>query len=177
MRSRRLVRTSQSALVDEGHAAHGGVYILRGEQLSAEDRTLLQAAARAVLLSRRGTLADQVIRLERPDRIVPSVPSRAGAGAAGADGGRRIAAAGARVLQRPGWLRRRRAGVRRRPGAGSIDSRALAERDRQSVVRLPGLRVRLRLQLVREQPGEPAHPVVERPGQRPDRRGDLRSRR
>ena len=68
------VRTSQSALVDERHAAHGGVHILRGEQLSAEDRTLLQAAARAVLLSRRGTLADQVIRLERPARMVPSAP-------------------------------------------------------------------------------------------------------
>jgi cyclic beta-1,2-glucan synthetase len=67
-----VVRTSQSTLV---HEAPGGVYILRGEQLSAEDRTLLQAAARAVLLSRRGTLADQLIRLERPDRIVLSAPS------------------------------------------------------------------------------------------------------
>ena len=32
------------------------------------------AAARAVLLSRRGSLADQVIRLERPDRIEPPIP-------------------------------------------------------------------------------------------------------
>jgi cyclic beta-1,2-glucan synthetase len=69
-----LVRTSQSKLVHERHEAHGGVYILRGERLSTENRTLLQAAARAVLLSRRGSLADQVIRLERPDRIVPSAP-------------------------------------------------------------------------------------------------------
>ena len=66
-----LVRTSQSTLVHDGHPGHGGVYILRGDQLSAEDRTLLQAAARAVLLSRRGSLADQVIRLERPRRIGP----------------------------------------------------------------------------------------------------------
>ena len=67
-----LVRTSQSILVPEGHRGHGGVYILRGDQLSAEDRTLLQAAARAVLLSRRGSLSDQVIRLERrADRIAP----------------------------------------------------------------------------------------------------------
>ena len=69
-----VVRTSQSTLVHEGHEAHGGVYILRGERLSADDRMLLQAAARAVILSRRGTLADQVIRLERPDRIVPPAP-------------------------------------------------------------------------------------------------------
>ncbi len=61
-----LVRTSRSTLAHEGQPGRGGVHILRGDQLSSEDRTLLQAAARAVLLSRRGTLADQVIRLERP---------------------------------------------------------------------------------------------------------------
>ncbi|HEY1167524.1 MAG TPA: glucoamylase family protein [Candidatus Limnocylindrales bacterium] len=66
-----LVRTSQSTLVHEGHPSRGGVYILRGDQLSTEDRTLLQTAARAVLLSRRGSLADQIIRLERPERIAP----------------------------------------------------------------------------------------------------------
>jgi cyclic beta-1,2-glucan synthetase len=70
-----LVRTSQSILVPEGHPGHGGVYILRGDQLSTDDRTLVQAAARAVLLSRRGSLADQVIRLERPAaRTVPPAP-------------------------------------------------------------------------------------------------------
>jgi cyclic beta-1,2-glucan synthetase len=67
-----LVRTSQSILVHEHQPGHGGVYVLRGDRLSIDDRTLLQAAARAVLLSRRGTLADQVIRLERPNWVVPS---------------------------------------------------------------------------------------------------------
>lgn len=66
-----LVRTSQSALGHIDHQSHGGVYILRGDQLLDEDRTLLQTAARAVLLSRRGSLADQVIRLERPKLISP----------------------------------------------------------------------------------------------------------
>ena len=64
-----LVRASQSMLAHESHPSHGGVYILRGDQFSDEDRTLLQTAARAVLLSRRGSLADQVIRLERPERV------------------------------------------------------------------------------------------------------------
>ncbi|MEA2608625.1 MAG: hypothetical protein QOJ75_868, partial [Chloroflexota bacterium] len=68
-----IVRTSQSILVQEAHKGQGTVHILRGDQLSPEDRTLLQAAARAVLLSRRGSLADQVIRLERPERIVPAL--------------------------------------------------------------------------------------------------------
>ena len=71
-----LVRTSQSILVGDGHPGRGGVSILRGDQLSAEDRTLLQSAARAVLLSRRGSLADQVIRLERPERTArPPAPT------------------------------------------------------------------------------------------------------
>jgi cyclic beta-1,2-glucan synthetase len=61
-----LVRMSQSSLDPSGHPGHGRVYILRGDHISSEDRTLLQSAARAVLLSRRGSLADQVIRLERP---------------------------------------------------------------------------------------------------------------
>jgi cyclic beta-1,2-glucan synthetase len=69
-----LVRTSQSTLVHGGHPAHGGVYVLRGDQLPVEDRTLLTSVARAVLLSRRGTLADQVIRLERPEAPAPPIP-------------------------------------------------------------------------------------------------------
>ena len=68
-----LVRASQSSLVQDGHPGHGGVHILRGDQMPAGDRTLLLAAARAVLLSRRGSLADQVIRLERPE--APAVPA------------------------------------------------------------------------------------------------------
>ncbi|MEP7111788.1 MAG: glucoamylase family protein [Ilumatobacteraceae bacterium] len=72
-----LVRTSQSNLAPEGDAVHGGVYLLRGEQLTDVDRTLLQSAARAVLLSRRGSLSDQVTRLDRPERIVrPPAPIR-----------------------------------------------------------------------------------------------------
>jgi cyclic beta-1,2-glucan synthetase len=70
-----LVRMSQSSLVVEEHQGRGGVFILRGDRISAEDRTLLQSAARAVLLSRRGSLTDQVTRLERPgDRVVPHSP-------------------------------------------------------------------------------------------------------
>ena len=72
-----LVRASQSNPLQDGHRGLGSVFILRGEQLSDADRTLLQSAARAVLLSRRGTLADQVIRLERTETIAvrPSPPT------------------------------------------------------------------------------------------------------
>ena len=77
-----LVRASQSTLGHQSHPSHGGVFVLRGERLSADDRTLLLTAARAVLLSRRGSLADQVIRLERPATETPpqSPAGRAGPG-------------------------------------------------------------------------------------------------
>ena len=48
----------------DGHAACGNVFVLRADLVSAELRSVLQTAARAVLLSRRGTLSEQVKRLE-----------------------------------------------------------------------------------------------------------------
>ncbi len=43
----------------------GDVFVLRGELLSGEERDALAAAARVILLSRHGTLSEQVIRLLR----------------------------------------------------------------------------------------------------------------
>ncbi|HEY7038272.1 MAG TPA: glucoamylase family protein [Methylomirabilota bacterium] len=59
-----LVRTS--ARREERLDAHGGVFILRRDLLSPGDHAALQAAARAVLLSRHGTLAEQLRRAEPP---------------------------------------------------------------------------------------------------------------
>ncbi|HXV72359.1 MAG TPA: glucoamylase family protein, partial [Acidimicrobiia bacterium] len=60
-----LIRES-GALVGEG--PDGGVFVLNGELLSAEDRATLHSVARAVLLSHRGTLADQLTRrVTRPN--------------------------------------------------------------------------------------------------------------
>jgi cyclic beta-1,2-glucan synthetase len=62
-----LVRTSQSARREEGEGvARGNVFILRKDLLSPEDHAALQVAARVVLLSRHGTLAEQLARLEPP---------------------------------------------------------------------------------------------------------------
>jgi len=62
-----LVRTSQSAEHHEGHEPHGNVFILRADRMTASQRDVLQAAARAVLSSRRGTLAEQILRADRPE--------------------------------------------------------------------------------------------------------------
>src|SRR5437899_3324180 len=71
-----LVRTSQSAEHHEGHEPHGSVFILRGDRVTASQRDVLQAAARAVLWSRRGTLTEQVMRAERPETAAVVHPPR-----------------------------------------------------------------------------------------------------
>src|SRR5437762_335471 len=62
-----LVRLSQSKLGQEEHQPHGAVFILRGDRLSPADRLVVQSAARIVLLSRQGTLSEQVARVEPPE--------------------------------------------------------------------------------------------------------------
>ncbi|TDI29634.1 MAG: hypothetical protein E2P03_09965 [Acidobacteria bacterium] len=58
-----MVRASQSAT---GHETQGGqVHVLRADILPAQDLGLLRAAARVVILASRGTLAEQVVRLQR----------------------------------------------------------------------------------------------------------------
>ncbi|MBK8650584.1 MAG: hypothetical protein IPN23_02525 [Elusimicrobia bacterium] len=59
-----LARAGQPAFRLETHDPRGGIFLLRSDRLSPEDRTLLLTAARVVLLSRQGTLADQVARQE-----------------------------------------------------------------------------------------------------------------
>ena len=56
-------------------AGQGGVFILRADIITADARRMLLTAARAVLLSRRGALADQIERLEL--NLTPQEPSLA----------------------------------------------------------------------------------------------------
>ncbi len=73
-----LVRTSQSAGPHDGHEPQGNVHIVRADRLAARQRDVLQSVARAVLSSRRGTLAEQVTRAQRPDAAPPlALPRRA----------------------------------------------------------------------------------------------------
>jgi cyclic beta-1,2-glucan synthetase len=62
-----LVRTSQSAAAHDGHALHGSVYILRSDRITPSQRDALLTVARAVLSNRRGTLAEQITREQRPE--------------------------------------------------------------------------------------------------------------
>ena len=63
-----VLRTNESQLGPqrEGMASKGNIYLLRADLLTLEVRLLLQSAARAVVICRRGTLSDQLNTLEEP---------------------------------------------------------------------------------------------------------------
>ncbi len=81
-----LVRANRTRPYSDAEGARGNVFVLRADQVPIEARRLLQTVARAVLLSRRGTLSEQVKRLEMlapaaapPPRRSPAIrPSEAG---------------------------------------------------------------------------------------------------
>jgi cyclic beta-1,2-glucan synthetase len=72
-----LVRASQSATGQEIRGGPGGVFVLRADLVPPEDQALFQAAACVVILARRGSLSEQVVRLQRarpgpvPPRLRP----------------------------------------------------------------------------------------------------------
>jgi cyclic beta-1,2-glucan synthetase len=60
-----LVRGSQFRVSPERGDALGNIFLLKADLISPQLRTLLQAVARAVIFSRRGTLSEQVNRSQR----------------------------------------------------------------------------------------------------------------
>lgn len=62
-----MVRENQAYSAHQGHENQGSIFVMRADQLSVEERLLLQAVARAVLVSNRGTLAEQLLRCRRPE--------------------------------------------------------------------------------------------------------------
>ena len=70
-----MVRTSQSHGHSAGSSAEGSVYVLRADLIQPETRALLQATARAVLVSRQGTLEEQLDRLEMRSTVAPPPPA------------------------------------------------------------------------------------------------------
>ena len=66
------------SLIGPGHGAEtlekpAGIFIRRLQQISGEDRVLLQSAARVVLTDEKGGLAEQLESDERPDLSVPAL--------------------------------------------------------------------------------------------------------
>ena len=69
------VRISQTRIALADNSVPGGVFVLRADLIPPETQALLLSVARAVLISRRGSLADQLDRLD-DQRIMPPSPIR-----------------------------------------------------------------------------------------------------
>ena len=63
------IRTSASRRGEEDGAGRGSVYALRGDLMPTSSSDLLQTAARAVFVARRGSLVDQLARLREPNPL------------------------------------------------------------------------------------------------------------
>ena len=72
-----LVHASQLRLGPGASGGNGGIFLLRGDLLTPETRMQLQCAARVVLLSRRGSLAEQIGRSRVAKSNLPSAYKRA----------------------------------------------------------------------------------------------------
>jgi cellobiose phosphorylase len=64
-----VAASPEAALVDKP----GGIFVRRGEQMSEEDRALLQTVARVVLFDDAGTLIEQVERRGRGEVAIPAL--------------------------------------------------------------------------------------------------------
>ena len=79
---RQVLQDMVIGLISAGTEAHtldrpGGIFVRRAEQMSDEDRILLQTVARAIIVDTEGTLAEQIDRRIRSDVKVPElIPSR-----------------------------------------------------------------------------------------------------
>ncbi|MDE2572643.1 MAG: hypothetical protein KGM44_09000, partial [bacterium] len=66
-----MLRASQSRRHPETEDARGSAFVLRADLISVEVRILLQSVARAVLVSRRGSLFEEVRRAEESETAPP----------------------------------------------------------------------------------------------------------
>jgi len=69
-----LVRGSRLRLSPDTDNMRGSIFLLRADLITPQERTLLQTVARTVLLSRRGTLSEQVTRSQRAEIVAPPAP-------------------------------------------------------------------------------------------------------
>ncbi len=69
-----LVRASRLRLPPDTENVRGGIYLLRADLITPQERALLQIISRSVLLTRRGTLAEQIARSQRAATVPPPAP-------------------------------------------------------------------------------------------------------
>ncbi|MGH8502562.1 MAG: GH36-type glycosyl hydrolase domain-containing protein [Gammaproteobacteria bacterium] len=70
-----IVRAGRATSEHYAHEPHGAIYVLRADHIPRQERDLLHTAARAILLSRQGSLSEQVMRMRSLAAESPS-PAR-----------------------------------------------------------------------------------------------------
>ncbi len=70
------VRTNQTLASHDAQEIEGGIYVLRADLLSQEERLLILTAARAVLVAGQGSLLEQLDKPSKQEKPVAVVPSR-----------------------------------------------------------------------------------------------------
>ena len=174
---RQLLHEQIMGLIAAGLEAHvmdrpGGIFVRPIDQISNEDRILLQSVARAILTDSRGSLADQITRRGHVEVTVPRLtptrtrraeplPSAAlprtdltffnGLGGFTPDGREYVITTSHGHVTPAPWVEC--------PGESALWHRHLGER--------PGLH------LERERPRIPPHSLAQRPGERCERRSLL----
>ncbi len=178
---RQLLHEQIMGLIAAGVEAHvidrpGGIFVRPAEQISNEDRILLQSVARAIISDRRGSLEDQMTRRGHTESTVPRLtPIRTRR--AGTRTIRCVATPRSHVLQRAGRIYPRWARVRHHHHAWAGDAGTVGERPGQSQLWHRHLGERSGLYLERKRSRVPPHPVAQRPGERHEWRGLLPPRR
>ena len=153
----------------------GGIFVRAADQISAEDRILLQSVARAIFTDGQGTLAEQVRRRAPREPAMP--PLMLVADAAGASGTGRLPAPRAVARQRHWRLLARRPRVRDHHHRRGGHAGAVGQRAGESALRLRRFRERAVVHVERERARVSTDAVAQRSGQRRERRGVLRARR
>ena len=64
-----MVRTSRATIGQDARGPLGRIFVLRADSLRHDERALLHTVARSVLISHQGGLAEQVLRLQRPNAV------------------------------------------------------------------------------------------------------------
>jgi cyclic beta-1,2-glucan synthetase len=65
-----MVRENQAMFAHQEQIGQGAIFVLRGEQLAPDQRLLLQTVARVIVVSKRGSLAEQLLRHPRPTSLL-----------------------------------------------------------------------------------------------------------
>ena len=168
-----LVRASQSRPASGIDYRPGRVFVLRADLIDPDTRALLVSTARIVLVAQHGSLSDQLDRIADP--IEPVRPVKE-ARAARLERPATFRAPEFEFFNGLGGFRGRRQGICDDTRAWPIDAGALDQRRRQSGLRLPDRDRRQRIYVVGQQPGKPAHTLVQRSSGRHPGRGFLSAR-